>query len=300
MSRYLPPLRLFGVFETVCRSDNLRAAAAALNVSQPAVSQSLKQLEDHLGARLINRETRPASLTPEGEILLRATEDGLARISGAVEEIQRRTRRSGSSATVACSVGVATHWLMPNLESFYAAHPDLQVNVVTSESGAPTITGEVDIAIRFGDGGWSDGVVSLLFEERVEPVCTPALAAELALTRETLAAAPLIHVEVRDPRWIGWSDYLRALDLGRPSHPVQLRFSNYVQATQAALAGRGLALGWRSITGGQSADGRLVAPVAAPLTPPSCFYAVVAHDRKEDPATVTLLDWLKSVARTFG
>ena len=82
MSRHLPPLRLFGVFETVCRTNSLRAAAAALNVSQPAVSQSLRQLEDHIGARLIDRNTRPASLTAEGEILLRATEDGLGRIYG--------------------------------------------------------------------------------------------------------------------------------------------------------------------------------------------------------------------------
>jgi DNA-binding transcriptional LysR family regulator len=300
MLHHLPPLRLFGVFETVCRSDNLRVAAAALNVSQPAVSQSLKQLEEHIGARLINRETRPASLTPEGEILLRATEDGLARISGAVEEIRRRVTRNGSAVTVACSVGVATHWLMPHLESFYAAHGDIQVNVITSESGAPAIAGDIDIAIRFGDGDWSDGRVTHLFEERIEPVCTPALAATLALTPESLHTAPLIHVETRDPRWLGWTDYLAALGLGRPANPVQLRFSNYVQATQAALAGRGLALGWRSITGGYEAEGRLVTPIAAPLHPQSAFYAVSAHDRAGDAATDRMLTWLTEIGARFS
>ena len=193
MSRHLPPLRLFGVFETVCRTNSLRAAAAALNVSQPAVSQSLRQLEDHIGARLINRNTRPASLTTEGEILLRATEDGLGRISGAVDEIRRHLAQRGSSVTVTCSVGVATLWLMPHLESFYCDHPDVQVNVITSESGAPTIAGDVDIAIRFGDGSWSDGMVTPLLEERIEPVCTPELAARLALTPDSLHSAPLIH-----------------------------------------------------------------------------------------------------------
>ncbi|UUX50855.1 LysR substrate-binding domain-containing protein [Nisaea acidiphila] len=299
MSRYLPPLRLFGVFETVCRSDNLRAAAAALNVSQPAVSQSLKQLEDHIGARLINRETRPASLTREGEILLRATEDGLARISGAVEEIRRRTTRNGSAVTVSCSVGVATHWLMPHLESFYMRHADIQVNVITSESGAPAIARDIDIAIRFGDGNWSDGAVTRLFDERIMPVCTPELAASLGLTKETLHTAPMIHVETVDPRWLGWTDYLATLGLGRATNPVQLRFSNYVQATQAALAGRGLALGWRSITGGYEAEGRLVAPVAAPLTPPSAFFAVTAHDREAEDATMKILTWLSEIGAMF-
>lgn len=299
MSRHLPPLRLFGVFETVCRSDNLRAAAAALNVSQPAISQSLKQLEDHIGARLINRETRPASLTPEGEILLRATEDGLARIGGAVEEIRRRATRRDSAVTVSCSVGVATHWLMPNLESFYYEHPDLQVNVITSESGAPMITGDVDIAIRYGDGVWSDGIVTHLLNERILPVCTPALAEKLALTRETLHAAPLIHVETPDTRWLGWGAYLAALGLGRATNPVQLRFSNYVQATQAALAGRGVALGWYSITGGYENEGRLVGPVDLPLTPAHHFYAVTAHDSASSPAAEKLLAWLSAKSREF-
>ncbi|MEQ8333448.1 LysR substrate-binding domain-containing protein [Nisaea sp.] len=300
MSRHLPPLRLFGVFETVCRTNNLRAAAAALNVSQPAVSQSLRQLEDHIGARLIDRNTRPASLTAEGEILLRATEDGLGRISGAVDEIRRHLAQRGSSVTVTCSVGVATLWLMPHLESFYCDHPDVQVNVITSESGAPTIAGDVDIAIRFGDGNWSDGTVTPLLEERIEPVCAPELAERLALTPESLHAAPLIHVDVKDPRWLGWTDYLAALGLGRPSHPVQLRFSNYVQATQAALAGRGVALGWRTITGGHVSEGRLVPAVDAPLTPPSRFYAVTAFDRAEDEAARSLLEWLAGLGQEFG
>lgn len=300
MSRHLPPLRLFGVFETVCRSDNLRVAAAALNVSQPAISQSLRQLEEHIGARLINRNTRPASLTPEGEILLRATEDGLGRISGAVDAIRRQLAQRDSAVTVTCSVGVATLWLMPHLESFYCNHPDVQVNVITSESGAPTIAGDVDIAIRFGDGNWSDGMVTPLLEERIEPVCTPELAERLALTRENLHKAPLIHVDVKDARWLGWTDYLAALDLGRPANPVQLRFSNYVQATQAALAGRGVALGWRTITGGYLAEGRLVTAVEAPLVPPSAFHAVTAFDRSEDAAPRQLLNWLTCLDRKAG
>ena len=58
----LPPLRLLTTFEAVSRLGSMREAAARLNVTQPAVSQALKALEDHVGAGLIDRSTRPASL----------------------------------------------------------------------------------------------------------------------------------------------------------------------------------------------------------------------------------------------
>ena len=59
MSR-LPPLRLLTTFEAVARLGSMREAATALNVTQPAVTQALKALEEHVGAVLIDRSTRPA------------------------------------------------------------------------------------------------------------------------------------------------------------------------------------------------------------------------------------------------
>ncbi|MFM2278216.1 MAG: hypothetical protein RLZZ444_447, partial [Pseudomonadota bacterium] len=55
--RVLPPLRLLTVFETVLRAGNIQRAAAELNVTQPAVSQALKALEDYVGLRLLDRST---------------------------------------------------------------------------------------------------------------------------------------------------------------------------------------------------------------------------------------------------
>src|SRR3546814_3922902 len=73
MDSTLPPLRLLSVFAAVERHGGLRQAAAALNVSQPAVSQALRQLEDFLGTRLLDRRTRPARLTEAGRLLHQAT-----------------------------------------------------------------------------------------------------------------------------------------------------------------------------------------------------------------------------------
>ena len=297
MSRNLPPLRLLTVFETVLRHGGIRPAAAELNVSQPAVSQALKQLEDHLGAKLLDRGTRPAGLTEAGRLLRRATVDGLGRIAEAIEEISRLSAGASQSVTIACSVGFATYWLMPRLAAFYDCHPEVIVNVRTTHHGAPRLTPEVDLAIRFGDGKWDDGQIRPLFRERVDPVCSPALAARLGPAATWLDTAVLIHVDVEDETWLSWRAYLRETGQASGSRK-DIRFTNYVQATQTALGGQGVMLGWRSITGDLVREGRLVHVVDAPLFPDDAFYLVAAHRPRSAFASETVASWLSDAAGT--
>src|SRR3546814_21112774 len=100
--------------------------------------------------------------------------------------------------------------------------------------------------------------------------------------------------------WTPWEVYLRKLGLARGtarSGSRDLRFTNYVQATQAALAGRGVMPGWRSITGDLVAEGRLVAVVDRPLVPHDGYYLVAARRSRAAPESATgdcaaLLPWL--------
>jgi LysR family glycine cleavage system transcriptional activator len=291
VTRALPPLRLLTVFETVLRQGGIRAAAAALNVSQPAVSQSLRQLESYLGVSLLDRGTRPARLTDAGRLLYRATVEGLGRISAAIEEIELLTASMEESVTIACSVGFATYWLMPRLATFYDRYPMITVNVRTTAQGAPHFTAGVDLAIRYGDGHWDDGIVRPLFAEQVDPVCSPALATRLQPAGRRLEGATLIHVDVEDESWLTWGAYLRATGQADGRRPG-LRFTNYVQATQAALGGQGVMLGWRSITGDLVKEGRLMRAQDAPVIPKEAFYLVTAYRPRSAASCATLADWL--------
>ena len=249
------PLRLLQVFETVIRSGGFRPASRMLNVSQAAVSQSIRQLEDHLGIRLLDRSTRPATLTRAGQILHGATSEGLARIDAALEEVRAlQQEEDPDTITLACSVGVATYWLMPRLALVTAEMPEIAVNVLTTHHGAPELAPGVDLAIRFGDGAWQQ--------------------------------SPALHVTTDDPRWVSWAEYRRRAGLS-PSQGRAVQFTNYVQATQAALNGQGVMLGWRSITGDLEATGQLV-PVGPAVAPADDFYLVAARGpaKAETRATV--------------
>eukprot|EP00903_Cladosiphon_okamuranus_P001937 g1935.t1 len=294
----LPPLRLLTVFETVQRAGSAKAAAAELNVTLSAVSQSLKQLETHIGAVLFDRSTRPAGLTDAGTILLKAVVENRERLTEALDDIRALNDPTGATVTVACTMGFATYWLMPRLEAFYLDHPDLAVNVHTTVQEVPRLGPGTDIAMRYGDGRWDDGTVELLFPELIEPVCAPGYKARIDDAHGSLASSFLIHVDTNDRRWMSWPDYLTGTGQKAAGSAKGLRFSNYVQATQAALSGHGVMLGWRSITGDHVGQGLLVPAGMPAVTPQNAYHAVLSHRSRNRATAEVLVGWLKNVAET--
>ena len=293
MPHDLPPLRLLHAFAAVARTGSIQSAAVELNVSQPAVSQAVKELEAHCGVRLLDRSRRPACPTEAGRALADAIAEGFGRIERTLDALSLAERQRERSATVACSVGVATYWLMPRLAGFYAAHPDLSVNVITTQSGAPELSEAVDLAIRFGHGRWRDGVPGRLFDEVVEPVCSPGLRAAFD-GPVPLPAVSLLHVKSPETSWLGWAEYLRRT--GQAGVPGRGQtFTNYVQATQTALEGHGVMLGWHSITGALVAEGRLVSAGLARLVPGDAYY-LVSRPKRGRRGAETFAGWLLGTA----
>jgi LysR family glycine cleavage system transcriptional activator len=123
------------------------------------------------------------------------------------------------------------------------------------------------------------------------PVCSAAYRDRMAVEGVTLDRTSLLHVNADDPAWIGWPIYLKSLRLSESRAPSR-RFTNYVQATQAALDGQGVMLGWESITGDLVRDGRLVELDTIPLVPSDAFYLVSTTAVIERPAARLLGDWL--------
>jgi len=298
MWTHIPPLQSLKLFDAVARSRSMTHAASEAGISQSAVSQSIRQLEEFVQAPLLDRSSRPMRLTEAGELLHRSSLESLARLAEVVEEL-RRSGRGRDTVTLSCNLGFATYWLMPRLNDFSAAHPEIAVNVMAAYQGAPGLQSGTDVAIRYGDGGWDDAEWQLLFRETIAPVCSSRYL-ECAGTfsgPEQLARQRLIHVTGSGPDWPGWEAYFRQLGHAKPSLSCRLRFSNYVQAVQTALTGEGVMLGWRSVTGDLVKSGQLVVAGCAPL-PQSFGYFVrcAAGSRKCDNVQV-FLAWLRAQAQ---
>lgn len=289
----LPTARFFVVFEAVARTGSVQRAAAELNVTQPAVSQSLRALEDDLGVQLFDRRVRPAAITAAGRILQQGVSEGLGRIARAVDEVRGLAQQNPNMVTIACTLGTATYWLMPRLTGFYDAFPDIAVSVQAT-AGLPVFLPGVDLVIRYGGGDWRDGASHHLISESVLPVCSPAMAQDHARL-DGLARAPLLHVESGEACWLTWPQYLAHIGVTRTDAAAGRRFSNYVQATQAALDGQGVMLGWHSNAADLIRDGRLVPLSPTPYYPAEAFYLVVPH-QPPSAASRQFMDWVFSIA----
>lgn len=285
-----PPLRLLSVFECAARHRSLSRAAQTLNVTQPAVSKALRELETAVGTALFDRRNRPLTLTPAGDLLLAAARDALGRIDAALAEIAAMQGAADRTLSVSCSIGFATHWLMARLSAFGAAHDDIAISVITTPHDITPPGAPVDVRFRYGHGRWKGALVLPLFAESVEPVASPAVAADLlAAPLETM---PLIDVAVEDPSWLDWPGYFHEAGLS-PCGRTALRFNTYVQAVQAALAGRGVMLGWRSITGDLVAEGRLAAVGLPRVAPRDAAYHMVLSEPVR-PIAARLAEWLRA------
>jgi DNA-binding transcriptional LysR family regulator len=127
-------LRQLEAFREVVRQGSFTAAARALHMTQPGISQRIKELEDEVGARLLDRDGRGVRLTEPGRILLEAAEVAL----GAAHESVRRIRESQAPErgrlVLACGDTVALHLLPPVIRAFRAQHPQAEIAVRNSGS----------------------------------------------------------------------------------------------------------------------------------------------------------------------
>jgi len=290
----LPSLRLLTVFDAVQRLGSMKRAAAELNVTRPAMTQAIRALEAEIGVPLMDRSRKPAVPTEAGERLARATRQGLAFIADALEDIRFAAGVGPRQLTVSCTLGFATHWLMPRLSQFYTLEPEVMVNIQAPASELPNFAIGVDIALRYGREAWTDGETIRLFPEDACPVGRPHLIAKLGDGAD-FRKVPLIHVRTPPAYgWAGWPEYFAARGLGRPSGPKQI-FDNYIQAAQAAVDGRGVMLGWHSITDRLVADGTLVALEGAACDFGTAYWATCARDSLRKSAARAFMDWIASV-----
>ena len=291
---HFPPLRLLVCFEAFARHRSMRETAAQMNVSQPAISQAIKTLEEYIGATLLDRRRKPASLTEEGEMLARSVREGLSQIRATISDIRAAQAGHELQITVACTLGVATYWLMPRLPQFYALHPEITVNVQAPPTDLPVLSPDIDLALRYGAQNWRDGHNEKLFDEVVCPVGAPKLIDTLRASGTPIWSAPLIHV--RNPHtqhWAGWEVYLSAKGMPAPKQAGH-SFNNYVQAMQAAMDGRGLMLGWRSITAGAINDGTLRALADLAHNFGTAYY--ISSSKTPTQNTRSFINWIKTVA----
>lgn len=294
MAERLPSLNALRAFEATARHLSLTRAASELHVTPAAISHQIKALEADLGVKLLRRSGREVRLTE-------AAQAGLAQLREAFDGLAQAARRMRAQAggrllTVSVTPSFAATWLVPRLDRFRAAHPEVDLRIHASHRVVDFARDGIDVAIRYGSGDYPGLHAVPLFEESIFPVCSPALVDGPPPLREPadLKGHTLLHVDLgpHHGTWPDWRMWLLAAGADDVDHTRGPRFSEISMALQAAVRGQGVALGSTGLVDDDLAAGRLVWPFD--LCMPTDFgYYVVCPEATAGQANVAALrEWL--------
>jgi LysR family glycine cleavage system transcriptional activator len=303
MARPLPPLNALGAFESAGRHLSFTKAAAELNVTPAAIGHQVKALEELLEVPLFRRLTRALRLTEAGQAALPPLRDGFDKLAEAVELL--RTQEDSGAVTVSLGPCFAAKWLVPRLDRFRAAHPDLDVRLDATDELVDFQRDNVDLAIRYGGGNYPGVEAERLLSEEIFPVCSPNLreGPEPLEQPDDLRHHTLIHLEwdsedVTAPTWRMWLLAAGIHDIDFTRGPA---FSMRTLALQAAIEGQGVALASSFLVADDLAAGRLVVPFDLSVCDPLDFaYHIVVSKRTAAlPKVAAFKNWLLGeIART--
>jgi len=127
-------LQLYKVFYTVAKKRSISGAAEELFISQPAVSQAIKQLEALLGSQLFIRNPRGVMLTDEGQLLYSYIEKAMDLISVAEEKFEEITDLEAGTLSIGASDTLCKHFLLPYLEKFHRLYPKINLQIANRTS----------------------------------------------------------------------------------------------------------------------------------------------------------------------
>lgn len=245
-----PSLRSIAAFEAAARHASFAKAAAELNLTPGAISHAIRSLETRLGQDLFNRDGRSVSLTPAGQTLAARVRVSLGLLSDAFEIAPWRVR---DRLVISTLLSVARRILLPGLTQLQGSTPEAMFDV-RSTNALADFDRDVDVAIRFGPGGWRGLQSRFLGKEVLFPVVSPDYRqGNWPICQQELADHVLIHHP--ESSWRLWLD---------PEQPDPTRSGNAIHlddselALDAAAAGHGIALARGRLVEGDLRAGRLV------------------------------------------
>lgn len=228
------PLNALRMFDAAAKHLSLTRAAQELHVTQAAVSQHIRNLEERVGKPLFRRLPRGLALTDEGQALWPVVAQSFERLEQSLQQLTEPRPRE--ILTVGVVGTFAIGWLIPRLNQFQQLHPYIDLRLLTNNNRVDLAGEGLDAAVRFGDGAWHGAHAQMLLRAPLSPMCTPALAQQLREPSD-LAGQSLLR-SYRTQEWEGWFAGLeQAAPLARGA-----MFDSSLTLAEAAAQGAGIAL----------------------------------------------------------
>jgi DNA-binding transcriptional LysR family regulator len=248
------------VFAAIARSGSFRKAATARGVSASALSQTMRQLEERLGVRLLNRTTRSVALTQAGERLLGRLVPALDQVQEAVDEINSFRQTPTGTVRINAPAPAVEHILAPLINPFLKEYPEISLEIISDAAKVDIVAEGFDAGVRFGKQLARDMIaVPLGPSLRYVVVGSPDYLAKYGAPQNP--ADLLTHVCIRQ-RFPGGTIFTWEFAKARKKETItpegRLTLNDARHITQAAVDGLGLARVLEDFVRPSLSDHRLV------------------------------------------
>lgn len=283
-------------FAVVAKERSFTRAAAKIGVSQSALSQTIKALEERLGLRLLTRTTRSVSTTEAGERLLRTVASRFDEIEAEIVSLAELREKPAGTVRITAGEHAAISVLQPALKRFLPSYPDITMEITVDYGLTDIVSEGYDAGVRMGEQIAKDMIaVKIGPEMRMAVVGSPDYFAgrTLPLTPQDLASHNLINMRL--PTYGG----LFAWDLERDGHEVKVRgegqlvFNSLALRLQSVLDGLGIAYLPEDQALSHVAEGRLVRVLEDWCPSFPGYHLYYPSRRHSSPALALLVDMLR-------
>ena len=288
-NQQLPPLRSMQVFEVAARYQSFTAAADELFITQSAVSRQVQELEQSLNIKLFIRSGPHLKVTATGKALAERIGQSMNMLHEAVQMVRPASRSHYINLSMMPSL--ATKWFAPRLGQFIESNPDIDLRIAATQALVADFEAEeIDAAIRYGTGDWTNLNAELLAEEFMTPVCSPTYAERLELKEPAdLLNATLMPTATKE-NWDTWFD---AAGVEQRHKPRGTYIGDAAAILQAVIDGQGVALGRSVLMADDLQAGRIIIPFPVQLKSSYCYWFVTPTHIAANPKLIATREWFK-------
>jgi LysR family glycine cleavage system transcriptional activator len=284
------PLNTLPVFRAVAEMQNLRAVADTLHLTHSAVSQQIRLLETRLGHALFERRGRRVVLNAAGAALLRSVQTALAMLDEGVQAAAAAVGTTEQRLRISVLPSFAQRWLLPRMARWRAAHPDIALEIETSQHVADLQREGFHAALRQGRGPWPGLEAEQLFDASMAMilVASPAAASRLAgASPQAYVNEPLLGESAL------WEQWFAAAGLRRKVTPVAV-FNDAGLLLSAVEQSLGLAVVRELLAADALQDGRLVklSPITVEYQSARAYHLVYPPGLRDWPPLAALRAWI--------
>ncbi|PUA20685.1 LysR family transcriptional regulator [Glaciimonas sp. PCH181] len=290
-------------FDAAARHGNFTRAAAELCVSQGAISQQVKSLENALRRPLFIRGPRSLTLTPEGERLYAVARDAFRALDATLIQLRRTEDRHDVS--LSCSPSFAMGWLIPKLNNFFRQHATIHLKIHGEFHGldrSRLVREGLDAAVRYDLGRYTDLEARKFLDEWLLPVASPEFIKEHPelISPSDLRPEWLLH---DSSPWEGasefeeWEYWLEQVGVSSPDLASGRHFNLSQLAQAGAVNGQGVAMGRAALVLDDLMSGRLV-DLFGICVPSGAGYFFVTEGSVQGPLA-SVEAWLCGEAKAY-